>query len=147
MPRPKSSPASSRGEVATFAGMPPPVLRAAFLRHLLLGLPAGSPGAPAAEPWPVRLSGVRIHGARIEDTLDLADCAGPSGAGLPGLALENCDIAAPIDLTNARLSRLSLRDSRIGEVRARGRADRRLARCLRWRRRWPRPPGSTRTPR
>ena len=110
----------ARGEVATFAGTPPPVLRAAFLRHLLLGLPAGSPGALAGEPWPVRLPGVRIRGARIEDALDLADCAGPAGAGLPGLALEDCDIAAPIDLTNARLSRLSLRDSRIGEVRARG---------------------------
>ena len=34
--------------------------------------------------------------------------------------MKQCDIAAPIDLSNARLSRLSLRDSRIGEVRARG---------------------------
>jgi hypothetical protein len=110
----------ARGEVATFAGTPPTVLRADFLRHLLLGLPAGSPGALAGEPWPVRLPGIRIRGARIEDALDLADCAGPAGAGLPGLALEDCDIAAPIDLTNARLSRLSLRDSRIGEVRGRG---------------------------
>jgi hypothetical protein len=108
----------SRGEVASFAGMPPPVLRAAFLRHLLLGLPAGP--KPAAVPWPIRLSGVRIHGARIEETLDLADCAGPSGAGLPGLALENCQIAAPLDLTNACIARLSLRGSRFGEIRARG---------------------------
>ena len=52
--------------------------------------------------------------------LDLADCAGPNGAGLPALTLEACDIAGPMDLTNARLARLSLRDSRIGEVRARG---------------------------
>ena len=107
----------SRGEIASFVGMPPPLLRAAFLRHLLLGLPAGP--EPAAEPWPIRLSGVRIHGARIEETLDLADCAGPSGAGLPGLALENCEIAAPLDLTNACIARLSLRASRIGEVRGR----------------------------
>ena len=90
------------------------MLRAAFLRHLLLGLPAPH------EPWPVRLPGVRIRGASIDAMLDLADCAGPNGAGLPALTLEACDIAAPVDLTNARLARLSLRDSRIGEVRARG---------------------------
>ncbi len=102
------------GEIATFAGAPMPVLRAGFLRHLLLSLPT------PLEPWPVRLPGVRIRGACIDGLLDLADCAGPSGAGLPALTLEACDIAAPIDLTNARLARLSLRDSRIGEVSARG---------------------------
>ncbi len=102
------------GEVATFTGSPRPVLRAAFLRHLLLGLPA------PREPWPLRLPGVRIRGARIEGSLDLADCAGPGGAGLPALKLESCDIGEPVDLTGARLARLSLRDSRIGEVRARG---------------------------
>ena len=105
---------TARGEIAIFSGAPMPVLRAAFLRHLLLGLPA------PREPWPVRLPGVRIRGACIDALLDLADCAGPGGAGLPALTLEQCDIAAPIDLSNARLSRLSLRDSRIGEVRARG---------------------------
>ena len=105
---------TARGEIAVFSGAPMPVLRAAFLRHLLLGLPA------PREPWPVRLPGVRIRGACIDALLDLADCAGPGGVGLPALTLEQCDIAAPIDLSNARLSRLSLRDSRIGEVRARG---------------------------
>ena len=104
---------TARGGIAVFAGAPMPVLRAAFLRHLLLGLPA------PREPWPVRLPGVHIRGACIDALLDLADCAGPGGAGLPALALEQCDIPAPIDLGNARLSRLSLRDSRIGEVRAR----------------------------
>ena len=105
---------TARGEIAVFADAPMAVLRAAFLRHLLLGLPA------PCEPWPVRLPGVRIRGASIDAMLDLADCAGPNGAGLPALTLEACDIAAPVDLTNARLARLSLRDSRIGEVRARG---------------------------
>ncbi len=99
---------TTRGEVATFEGSPLPLIRAAFLRYLLLGI-----------QWPIQLPGVRIRGVRIEDFLDLADCAGPEHAGLPGLALEACEIAAPIDLNNARLSRLSLRDSRIGEVRAR----------------------------
>jgi hypothetical protein len=105
---------TAQGEIATFSGEPMPVLRAAFLRHLLLGLPAPH------EAWPVRLPGVRIRGARIDAWLDLADCAGPSGAGLPALTLEACAIGGTVDLTNARLARLSLRDSRIGEVRARG---------------------------
>jgi hypothetical protein len=105
---------TARGDVAIFPDLERPPIRAAFLRHLLLGLPV------AGEPWPIRLPGVRIRGARIEETLDLAGCAGPGGVGLPALALEACDIAAPIDLTNARLARLSLSGSRIGEVRARG---------------------------
>lgn len=111
---------TARGEVATFPEAAPPIIRASFLRHLLLGLPAGSPGQARGEPWPIRLPGVRIRNARIEGTLDLADCAGPGGAGLPALALECCEIAAPVDLTNARLARLSLRGSRIAEVQARG---------------------------
>ncbi len=90
------------------------VLRAAFLRHLLLGLPV------APEPWPIRLPGVRIRGASIEGRLDLADCAGPGGVGLPALILEDCRFAACIDLSNARLARLSLRGSRINQVIARG---------------------------
>jgi len=98
---------TAKGEVAVFPEAERPVLRAAFLRHLLLKL--------SPDEWPVRLPGVRIHGARIEGTLDLAD-----SVGLPGLALEACEFAAPVDLTNARVARLSLRDSRIGEVRARG---------------------------
>ncbi|HUD60082.1 MAG TPA: hypothetical protein VMQ99_11330 [Acetobacteraceae bacterium] len=105
---------TAQGEIVAFSGSDRPVLRAAFLRHLLLGLPA------PVDAWPIRLPGVRIRGARIDDTLDLADCAGAGGTGLPALALESCEIADPIDLSNARMARLSLRDSRIGEIRARG---------------------------
>ena len=105
---------TARGEVATFNDAPMPIVRSAFLRHLLLGLPAPK------EPWPIRLPGVRIRGAGIEGSLDLADCAGPGGAGLPALALEACEIAEPLDLANARIARLSLRGSRLGEIRARG---------------------------
>src|SRR5690348_5950901 len=98
---------TAKGEIAVFPEAARPVLRAAFLRHLLLNL--------SPDEWPIRLPGVRIHSARIEETLDLAD-----SVGLPGLALEACELAAPLDLTNARIARLSLRDSRIGEIRARG---------------------------
>ncbi len=97
----------ARGEIAAFHDTQRPSIRAAFLRHLLLQL---SPG-----DWPIRSPGVRIRGVRIEELLDLSD-----SVGLPGVALEACELAGPLDLTNARLARLSLRDSRIGEVRARG---------------------------
>jgi hypothetical protein len=90
------------------------VMRAAFLRHLLLGLPA------PVEPWAIRLPGVRIRGAHIEGALDLAGSAGPDDSGLPALALEDCAIGSLLDLSDARLARLSLRGSRIGEVKLRG---------------------------
>ena len=68
------------GEVADFSvlatGKDKPLVRAGFLRKLLLGLDAD---------WPVRTPGVRIKGARIEGALDLTDCA---GTGLPALELE-----------------------------------------------------------
>lgn len=114
---------TARGEWAVLFGRPAEdlVVRAAFLRHLLLGLPT----VPAWDgsglrPWMVQLPGVRICGARIEGALDLADCAGPDGTGLPGLALEECNIGADIDLSNAWLARLSLKGSRIVHVRMRG---------------------------
>src|SRR5579883_37975 len=97
---------TAQGETAVLRQDQQPLLRAAFLRHLLLGL---------QQDWPIRLPGVRIQGAHLEETLDLADCSGPAAAGLPALVLEACDIAAPIDISNARLARLSLRNSRIGE--------------------------------
>lgn len=105
---------TARGEVADFGESERPVLRADFLRHLLLGLPA------PVDAWPIRLPGVRIKGACVEGLLDLGNCAGPSGAGLPALGLEGCEIAAPLDLSDACLARLSLRGSQVGEIRARG---------------------------
>src|SRR5579863_3461200 len=83
---------TARGEIAVFPEAERPVLRAAFLRHLLLQL--------SPNDWPIRLPGVRIHAARIEDTLDLAD-----SVGLPGLALVACELAAPLDLTGAGIAR------------------------------------------
>ncbi|MES1197508.1 MAG: hypothetical protein ABUL55_02675, partial [Pseudomonadota bacterium] len=97
-------------EVADFSPMAgadgaKPVVRAAFLRKLLLQLDPN---------WPVRLPGVRIRGARIEGALDLSDCA---GAGLPALELLDCDIAEPLNLTHACFARLSVRGSTLALLR------------------------------
>jgi hypothetical protein len=97
------------GEAADFTAMAgpdggKPSLRAGFLRKLLLGLD------PA---WTVRTPGVRVKGARIEGALDLTDCSGAGGAGLPALSLDGCDAPEPIDLSHARLARVTLRRCRL----------------------------------
>lgn len=98
------------GEVADFSALTggdgaKPVVRAGFLRKLLLRMD------PA---WPVQAPGVRIKGARIEGALDLSDCAG--GAGLPALALVECEIPEPIDISHTRLARFSINGSRLRKV-------------------------------
>jgi|CXWL01.1.fsa_nt_gi hypothetical protein len=100
------------GEVADFTPMAgpggaKPAVRAGFLRKLLLGLD------PA---WPVRTPGVRIKGVRLEGALDLTDCTGAGGAGLPALTLIGCDVGEAIDISHARLARVSLRDSRLHAI-------------------------------
>ncbi|MGE0741551.1 MAG: hypothetical protein AB7O98_09430 [Hyphomonadaceae bacterium] len=96
------------GETADFtalagAGGAKPVVRAGFIRKLMMGLDPS---------WGVQLPGVRIKAARIEGALDLADCSGAGGAGLPALSLEHCDIPDAIDVSHARLARLSIAHSR-----------------------------------
>lgn len=96
------------GEVADFTAMAgpggtkPPV-RAGFLRKLMLQLDDG---------WAVRTPGVRLKGAKIEGALDLTDCSGAGGAGLPALALVECDLPDLVDVSHARLARFSLKGSR-----------------------------------
>jgi hypothetical protein len=88
------------GEVADFTGVADkPVLRAAVLDALALAAPP---------------RGIRVKSARIEGALDLTDAA------LPALALDGCDIAAPLKLDGARLGRLSMAGSRHAGLRARG---------------------------
>lgn len=94
------------GEVADFTPMAgpggaKPQVRAGFLRKLLLQLD------PA---WVIRAPGVRVRGVRIEGALDLTDC---SGDGLPALALADCEIPEPMDVSHSRIARLSLRGSRL----------------------------------
>jgi hypothetical protein len=95
------------GDVADFTQASPgekaPV-RAGFLRKLLLGLDPG---------WAVPAPGVRIRGARIEGALDLADCA---GQGLPALMLERCDIPETVNVSHARIARLSFELSRMSRL-------------------------------
>jgi hypothetical protein len=100
------------GEVADFTPMAgpggsKPAVRAGFLRKLMLGLD---------ESWAVRTPGVRIKGGRIEGALDLTDCSGAGGAGLPALALVECDIPELVDVSHARLARLSLRGSKLARL-------------------------------
>ncbi|ANP45088.1 hypothetical protein [Candidatus Viadribacter manganicus] len=97
---------TSAGEIADFSAMggpggAKPAVRAGFLRKLLLRLDAS---------WAIRTPGVRIKGARIEGVLDLTDC---SGEGLPALSLTECEIPELVDLSHARLARLSLNGSRL----------------------------------
>jgi hypothetical protein len=97
------------GEVADFTPMAgpdgaKPAVRAGFLRKLMLGVD------PA---WAVRTPGVRVKAARIEGSLDLTDCSGADGSGLPALWLEDCDVPDPIDLSHARLVRVTLRTCRL----------------------------------
>jgi hypothetical protein len=100
------------GEVADFTPMigasgDKPAVRAGFLRKLLLRIDPS---------WLVHSPGVRLRGARIEGALDLTDCSGAGGAGLPALALVECEIAEPVDVSHARLARLSLKGSRLSRL-------------------------------
>lgn len=102
------------GEAADFTPMVgpdgvKPLIRAGFLRRLLIGL---------NPDWQVQMPGVRVRGARIEGVLDLSDCAGAGGAGLPALELIGCDIPEAIDLSHARVARLALDNSAIASLRA-----------------------------
>ena len=102
------------GEVADFSPMSTadggkPSVRAGFIRKFLLELEA---------EWPVRTPGVRLKGARIEGVLDLTDCSGAGGAGLPSLSLEGCDLAEAVDLSWARVARVALRACRIRKLTA-----------------------------
>ena len=97
------------GEIADFTPMAgpggaKPVVRAGFLRKLMLELDPS---------WTVRTPGVRLKGARIEGALDLTDCSGVGATGLPALALVDCEIPDVIDVSHARLARLSLQGSRL----------------------------------
>lgn len=100
---------TNAGEIADFSAMggpggAKPAVRAGFLRKLLLRLDPN---------WTIRTPGVRIKGARIEGVLDLTDC---SGEGLPALALTDCEIPEAIDLSHARLARVSFAGSRMSRL-------------------------------
>jgi len=100
---------TNAGEIADFTAMAgpggaKPSVRAGFLRKLLLGIDPS---------WTIRTPGVRLKGARIEGVLDLTDCSGAGGAGLPALSLVECEIPETVDLSHARLARASFAGSRM----------------------------------
>jgi hypothetical protein len=100
---------TNAGEIADFSAMggpggTKPSVRAGFLRKLLLRVDPS---------WAIRTPGVRIKGARIEGVLDLTDC---SGEGLPALSLVECEIPETIDLSHARLARVSFAGSRMSRL-------------------------------
>ncbi len=126
------------GEVAdlTAAGVDAKV-SGAFLRHVLLGLPIGAavhagvrrrhedyPAPDHDAPALLAAPGLRLSGAVVTGALDLSDCIGQGGQGLPALALEDCVLngdgdGPDLDLSHARLARLSLKGSRAGLIRGR----------------------------
>ncbi len=100
---------TNAGEIADFSAMggpggTKPAVRAGFLRKLLLGIDPS---------WTIRTPGVRIKGARIEGVLDLTDC---SGEGLPALSLVECEIPEAVDISHARLARVSFANSRMSRL-------------------------------
>jgi hypothetical protein len=100
---------TNAGEIADFSAMggpggAKPSVRAGFLRKLLLRIDPS---------WTIRTPGVRIKGARIEGVLDLTDC---SGEGLPALSLVDCEIPETVDLSHARLARVSFANSRMSRL-------------------------------
>jgi hypothetical protein len=124
-----------------------PEISAEFIRALLLELPftaawhqdtarkqrayqtfAAAVPANSSAPVPITAAGVRIKGVRIVGPLDLADCLGAGGQGLPALAIEESEFAvdpvkhkgaACLNIAHARLARLSLRGSRLHKVHGR----------------------------
>jgi hypothetical protein len=85
-------------------------IRAELIRHLMLGLPVETEQGPVVQR---NLAGVRIKGAIIEGSLNLADCTCVGSAPLPALVLESCTITDVIDISCTHIQRVSLRDSRI----------------------------------
>ena len=96
-----------------------PIISGSFLRRILLGHP--SEGVEPASLMVPPETGVRIRGASIDGEIDLSlDAAAAGGFLLPALALEDCTIPSAINLSNCRLSRLSLNGSRITRLDASG---------------------------
>jgi|GEM_PF-2965633 len=93
-----------------------PIVRAAFLRHLMLRLPLTKTDVP----WFISPTGVRVSGAHMPEDLNLSDACGSEGNPLPALALEDCDFADRLCLDHAKIERLSFKGSRLRELSGHG---------------------------
>ena len=128
------------GKTAVFEDSSDRVIRAEWIRHLVLGL---SWPIEVHERWKQKNSahilpeaggavqigyqGLRIHGAKIVGTLDLSNC-GSTQSPLPALSFQSCSfeygagLDPTIDLSNASLCGLDLEDSRFRYLRGVGMA-------------------------
>lgn len=88
-------------------------ISAGLIRRLMMGLPP----SPDEEPVPTPC-GVRITNATIVGPLNLNNGRGAGGTVMPGLVLDECEIAEGIDLSYAQLGKLSLERAAITELRA-----------------------------
>lgn len=135
--------ACATGEWADLRGLPEAQreVEASFIRAMMLGLHhAGSvhkeiaarfvsysplaAEAPGGGAFFVAPPGVRILGAHVKGRLDLSDCVGDGGQGLPRLALEGCCFddnsdGPSINIDGAHLVGLSLEGSRFVALSAR----------------------------
>ncbi len=97
-----------------------PRIRAHFLRHLLLRLPA--PEAPGVirenGAWFISGSGIRIYFAEVEGELILTDFRQDSG--LPALVLRECCLHDGLNLSHSVISRLSLAECQFQRLLLRG---------------------------
>jgi uncharacterized protein YjbI with pentapeptide repeats len=97
------------GDVADFTSMAGPggvmpAVRAGFLRKLLL---------QTDQNWEIAAPGVQIKAARIEGALDLSGCTN-----VPPLALIACVLNEAMDISHARIARLSLQASTLPRLNA-----------------------------
>jgi hypothetical protein len=95
------------------------VINAEAVRRILLGQPVRMGPHGRDEPVAIYGPGLQMSGAKVKGKLDLAHACAADGSPV-SLVLKNCIIADEIDLRNASLRHLSLRDSRITRLQAVG---------------------------
>ncbi len=104
-------------------GQPDRLISADVIRALLLGLPFGDPQFDSQQRQPVGrliIKGALIAAGPNDEPLNLVDAGTTQVDQPPALIFENCRFECPIDLSHARLGRLSLKGSRLIALKAHG---------------------------
>ncbi len=100
------------------------LISAEVIRALLLGLPFGDERFDSQQRQPI--GRLIVRGALIAtggdggEVLNLVDAGTAQGDQPPAIIFENCLFQCPIDLSHARLGRLSLKGSRLVSLKAHG---------------------------